>query len=317
MELTIYNALITSLTIMLLGCAFAVPALALLLEMSGLITSKVFMDKLAWQTSRLGLIMAFPPALIFGAAELAAQYSAAFTLPDITPELMDKGLLQDLFPVLPLVSLVFLILYTLLWKKTRQFKAVHLLLGAAGTLGMLLFLTLLGWGLYRLVMNISLTLPGAESIFYSILVQAAFVCMTAAAGLSMMYLLLRRRDDDFGRDYYRFALSLASRWGILFAALSPLVCIWTGLLIRSELDFTWLALPGGAYIAALLILILLLRKISRSSQPLRHKVIITVCPFIIWFILLVRLISWIEMSNIKAGRVLVETFIRNWPGPLF
>ncbi len=317
MELTLYNGLTAALTIMVLGCTFAVPALALLLEISGLITGKVFMDKLAWQTSRLGVILALPLALVTGAAWLGSEYFKAFTVPDTVPGLMNPGLSEDILPGLPLISPAFLILYTLLWKKTRQFKAVHLLLGAAGTAGMLGFLSLLAWSLYRMVMNISSTLPGPESIFYSIMVQAGLISMAAAAGLSMVYLLIRRSEDDFGRDYYRFALSLVARWGMLFAALSPLVCVWTGLLIRSELDFSWLALPGAAYILALLILILFFRKISRSSQPLRHKAIIAVCPVVTWFILVARLVSWLEMSNIQMDTAMVEPFLRQWPGPLF
>jgi hypothetical protein len=85
----------------------------------------------------------------------------------------------------------------------------------------------------------------------------------------MGYLILRRNKDDFGRDYYRFALPQAARWGLALLAPAAIAVGWLGFrgMIWTPLLGASMAVAGGAA----LIGVWLNARAIRSHHPLRLK----------------------------------------------
>jgi hypothetical protein len=85
----------------------------------------------------------------------------------------------------------------------------------------------------------------------------------------MGYLLLRRNKDDFGRDYYRFAMGRAALLGLILPLPVAIGAAWLGLcgLARSPDVATPLAVAGVAALAA----VWLNARVMRSRHPLRLK----------------------------------------------
>ncbi len=95
--------------------------------------------------------------------------------------------------------------------------------------------------------------------------------LATTAVFGVWYLLLRRNREDFGRDYYTFALKFCARWGaaLTIAAAASAWWVLTGLTKASPDD---IALARFACTAAIsLIACLLLLLMGQSAVPLRHK----------------------------------------------
>ncbi|MFW6037049.1 MAG: hypothetical protein ACOCPS_04360 [Desulfonatronovibrio sp.] len=308
LEYTIYDALITSLGVLLLGCSFTVPALAFLSEIAGIIRQKVFMDKFARQTARLGLLFVW--AVFLSGAGL---WAANIYYPDISRLWTEFTLLKDCGFYLGLGAPVLFTLYYLLWDKLKKAKVIHLVLGGLAVISSKLFLILLFWSVYRELLTAPELMPEIDSIFLPMLAQTFLLCLSGASALALIYLLARRNRDDYGRDYYRFALGFGAKWALFFGVASPLSCVWLFLVMKNGFDFTYVIIPGAVYVLALIIMVLVLWRIIRSDQPLRNKAAIGICPVLVWIILVFRLVSYLEFTNMVSDVPVVLTFVREWP----
>jgi hypothetical protein len=308
LEYSIYDGLVTAFAVMLLGVSLGIPALAVLSELSGIIRGKVFMDKFARQSARLGL--AFIYAVLLGAA---GALGICLYFPDSTGAWVQYDLFWGFGLYLSLLAAVLFSLYYFLWDRLKKYKPLHIFLGALGVVSIKAFLAVLFWSLYRELMVIPQVMPGPDSIFLPILAQVFLISLSGAAALTLVYLLIIRTRDDFGRDYYRFALGFGAKWGIFFAAVSPVTCAWLFLVMENGIDPAYIAVPGGVYLLALMALILVLRRISRSDQPLRNKAATWLCPVLIWVILVFRLVSYLEFANMISEETVIHTFVRDWP----
>ena len=99
--------------------------------------------------------------------------------------------------------------------------------------------------------------------------------LVAGAGMTLCSLLLRRKTDDFGRDYYRLAVNWSAGWGALGAV---------GLAVLSGFGIWWLLpqatvgqsgvllwqVAAAVAICAVLALACLL-SVARSENPMRLK----------------------------------------------
>lgn len=311
LEYTIYDGLVTAFAVMLLGASLGIPALAVLSELSGIIRGKVFMDKFARQSARLGLMFIY--ALLLGAA---GALGVCLYFPESSGAWVQYDLFWGFGLYLCLLAAVLFSLYYFLWGRLKKYKALHVFLGLSGVVSMKAFLSVLFWSVYRELMVIPEVMPGPDSIFLPILAQIFLISLSGAAALTLVYLLIIRTRDDFGRDYYRFALGFGAKWGIFFAAASPVTCAWLFLVMQNGFDFTYTAVPGGIYLLTLVAAILVLLRISRSDQPLRNKVAIGLCPVLIWVILVFRLVSYLEFANMISEETVIHTFIRDWPMPV-
>jgi hypothetical protein len=125
-------------------------------------------------------------------------------------------------------GLVFLAAYTATWKALKQRPLVHGLIGLISAAGMNIGLV---WGL-NLALVVLTGLQGQTNglpaqlpsslqpvqfeLLWPAAAQTAPLLLGGAGVLAMVFLLLRRNRDDFGRDYYRFAVPCAARWSLLF-----------------------------------------------------------------------------------------------------
>ncbi len=308
LEYNIFDGLVTALALMLLSCSFGVPALALLSELTGIVRHKVFMDKFARQTARLGLLFIY--SVLLGAA---GAWGISFYYLENSGVWIKYEHFWEFSLFVCLLAAILFSMYYFFWDRTKKVKSIHLFMGLLAVLSMKIFLALLFWAVYRELMIIPDLIPGTDSIFPPILAQIFIISLSGASALALVYLLVRRNRDDFGRDYYRFALNFAAKWAVFFAAVSPLTCIWLFLLLDKGFDFTYILLPGAAYALALIATALVLARIIRSDQPLRNKAAIGLCPILVWVVFVFRLVSYLEFANLTAEEPVIHTFVRDWP----
>jgi len=147
LEYSVYDGLVTALGLMLLGCSFGVPALALLSELAGMVRQKVFMDKFARQAARFGLLFIY--SILIG---VAAAWAMSIHHLENSGAWIKYDIFWDFSLLLCLLAAIFFSLYYFLWNKLKKFKVFHLFLGALAVLSMKIFLVLLFWAAFRELM---------------------------------------------------------------------------------------------------------------------------------------------------------------------
>ncbi len=291
----------------ILACFAGVPVLSLLSYLTGIAHKKVFMFKLARQMSRLGLLFIVSMSLAC-AGVLAASYYFG-------PE-ADMWLEHHVFwesgIYICLVALVFFGFFGLAWNWMSRLKWLHFLVGAVGGVASMLFAGVLLWAVWRELDPLSPVYPQADSVFWPIMVQIYLLSIATGSCVGLLYLLYRRNLDDFGRDYYRFVLGYISKCGIIFAAVSPLTCVWLYFAVRDVFVHDHLLMPVALFVVFLVLAVLLLLRITRSSHPLRNKGAIIVCPVLFLLVIAVRLVSYLEVADIAAEGEILGTFMRDW-----
>lgn len=255
--------------------ALGSPAIAILAEFSAKTRGKVFFDKYGQQTAAMGLILTVAMILIY-AASLGL---AVVKFPNLISAYMTPGSPFFNGAAAFAVFIVAGLLYFLTWKKLRNAKGAHMALGMVATCGALIGLAIVVPA--KLAFNFSQSGSSPDALAKTaILAQPmsamyALLVLSAAAGLSLVYLILRRNKDDFGRDYYNFALRMAARWSML-PMIGFLGCqVWlyarlpenTKLLILgTPLAYVWMALAVLGALCAFIWLFM-----GRSESPLRLK----------------------------------------------
>ncbi len=192
----------------LISCAVVVPMLAWFVELGGKLWKKAFWDKFA------GQILGLSGYAFLGLVVVAA--AAYFCFPNLAR-------LQNIFYFkcglgLLLTSTILLFSYKLSFKKSKKQKWLHIFLGGFGVLSVKAsFWTLVfAWSIWQqktelLTKNI---FEGLGFIAWAMLLGAATACV--ASGL---YVLARRKKDNFGRDYYRFAVPFCFKAAIILFTL--------------------------------------------------------------------------------------------------
>jgi putative copper export protein len=110
----------------------------------------------------------------------------------------------------------------------------------------------------------------------------------AGAALTLLYMLLRRNRDDYGRDYYVYSSRITARWTWIFgmAQLIP----WGVLAYRiipaldSEVRRGSLV-PAAAFVLFSLIACVLWIGVSRSETPMRKKPSMIAGAVLLWLAL--------------------------------
>jgi hypothetical protein len=237
------------------GAGLGAALVAVVSEFLGRTRQKAFLDKFGQQAAALGF-KALTASLAGTACGLAFLASA---------RKVDLQALAASAPALALIALpllltVVLAAHALSWRAMRQNKGGHLALGGlAGLLALalpvaaaVLAVALPGGG-PSLAAQLGLAAPDAGSSVASALDAAAGAaatgsaglasgagsalaaplalaglawCLCAAGGVVLLYLLHRRERDDFGRDYYQYALRTASRWALAGLAATVACGAW-------------------------------------------------------------------------------------------
>ncbi|MBZ2172912.1 hypothetical protein [Nitratidesulfovibrio sp. SRB-5] len=242
-----------------------------------------FPDKLARQGALLAALTAAVLVAVSGVVTLR--------MAQMQPDLMEGPFR------IPLLALPALLagggacaaLYLLGWKYIKG-SAMHRFVGLAAGIGGI-EATACGFGLARALLLPGHPLPSsasamntmraliaapADSLLWPVLGQSVFVAAGAAGALCLAWLLTRRDKDDFGRDYYNYALGVCARWalgGTLCALPVGVYVLYRAATLTSP-DLT--VLPPLLPLVGTLVLPLaacgLWGTVIRSATPLRHKV---------------------------------------------
>lgn len=260
------------------------PFLAVTSEWLSAAKGRGFYRKVARQLSLMSLTLG---SLIF-----ALFIAALIFLLRQQPELMAPPYVYPLFVVVGLVALgeLFLIAYVFSWNPQKKAGVFHAWLGlkAGGCAAVALFL---GTGLLRRIVHtppeamegaplldqlISFFSIPLHSLFWPLLVESIALGCAAAGALGAVWLLMLRSRQDYGRDYYNFALPYCAKWATAgtIASVPPAIFAYFQAMrvMLPELShdpslpllITACVLPllaSGLWIA-----------LSKSPTPLRHKI---------------------------------------------
>ena len=124
-----------------------------------------------------------------------------------------------------------------------------------------------------------------RALAWPVLADSLALALACAATLGLAYLVLRRNKDDFGRDYYRYALGRAGTWAAAGLGLHVGCLAWLlAALPQSTRDFVLaqamplvLAVTCLSLAAAALCLVL-----ARAKSPLRLKALAFVAALLLW-----------------------------------
>lgn len=264
--------------------ALGAPALAWSCGLLARSRSKVFYAKLGRQVADMGLWLG-----LFSLALAAIScVLTALRLAWITPWLTKPGSPFVWVFALALLGLACLIPLRAGLGRPRVESPAHLVLGLPAALVpvAVVFLGLAGMrGIGRLTLAGAdlLTLPPLSellaappaSLLWPLFAASLCLCAGLAGTTALLYLLARRTRDDFGRDYYVFALRLSARSAATPLVLHVLSLVW--LFAAMPLELRALALAGptlwafviaaGLFAAAAAALSL----VAGNTNPLRLK----------------------------------------------
>lgn len=305
-------AIVLPLILIAVLLPFATSVIALGSEMAGQIQNKLA-DKFSQQISRLGCLVALAITLagvaltvIFGPTGKGTEYVGGLSF-----------LLFRLAPGLILGTGIFFI-YLFSWKKLKRNKPAHASLGAmaAVLLGIFLFVFLQTSMSRTPLVNVQ-DLPAMDSVIYPLVLQWLIFALSAGGTIGLAFLLARRNRDDFGRDYYKYALGLSSKWALTGTILGFLPCIWTGWLLWPHLHLMPLVLPGTISVIAAAYICILAVVLMRASQPLRFKGMIILGQFFLWLFFAARILVHLEIMNMMPDMPDTHVFTAQWINILF
>ncbi|MFP4391612.1 MAG: hypothetical protein ACOCP7_00280 [Desulfohalobiaceae bacterium] len=275
---------------LLLGAFCAAPLIAAISQIQARLKKLRLLDNFALQICRMGLI-----CLVLYILFCLALAACLLQLPlQFWPQNLH---LQVLY--LPLAGLLWggatLALLVFCWKACRQHKWLRLVLSLLSSLGFWLFvlsslnLKLRILSLPELGTTASLSwqqlfFPQQPFLFWNLLAQIFCLALGACGLGAMLYFLLRRTKEDFGRDYYRFAQHLAARWSLLFILQLP---FWALIFFRlkpwpSFIQSTLEQILAAAALIFLTASMGLGLRILRSPNPMRHKLSPVGCALFAW-----------------------------------
>jgi hypothetical protein len=249
------------------------PIIAFFSEFMARMYKKTFMDKFAQQMTRLGLLS----MTIFWVAAATLAVLTWQQNPAIREWILNRiSLLAIIFGTGLAGTLLFTI-YFLSWKSLKKKKPLHMTLAvlAVGCL------KLLFWGpvaIGRLEFTSAWqapfeSLPAAGSPLWPLVVLWVPLSVALTAVLGLIYLVVRRNVDDFGRDYYKFTAAFCAKWclALFFLVLPVLGWLSFALLPVLDLNDPIILFPGTLAGAGLLLVMINCLVISRSETPMRHK----------------------------------------------
>lgn len=281
--LTMLSAL--GLLLMLVPAVLITPGVAAITESLTFKKHKAFYRKCARQLSQVPFGLGLMLFTILGCG-------AMIGLMQFRPELMepDKAWRPLLVVALPMAAMLLLTLYVTTWTKLGKLKKLHLALGflaAAACLAVLFLFFLFLVSLQRPIeLDMLLESPTAllaslwadylsSPALWQLTIYLVFLGIASGTGLSQLWLIMRRYKEDYGRDYYNFAMHYCARLALAFTLLSTLTAGWLFWSLWQSMPSVFLqpqdrgvllvafGLPVSCCILWLCIL--------KSETPMRHK----------------------------------------------
>ncbi len=288
--------LLINFMVLLVMATGGTPLVALVAERLGIAQKRVFLDKFASQITTMGVILGLS-SLPFAAGVWFMGWGGSWLvlylkdpnlpLPPFSLALAGQAsLLTAGFYVL---TLCLLLLYKFTWKSLSKSKTLHSLLGILATLAGFgtLFLFVLVQRMKVLFPDVhpadqdlsqfftSLVNEGGNSAFWPLFGVSVGIIIVSAAALGLVYMVLRRKKDDYGRDYYNYGLKHCATWAVSGATICLALGGWVAAVMFPELLHLELGAPK-VHLFAIGLLCMVIACICwglvRGSQtPLRHK----------------------------------------------
>lgn len=261
------------LPLLLAALFWGAPAIALVSELIGLISGKPFPARAARQMSRLALGGHVLFWLVIAACAVLLLADPVWQSEFVT----GNRLLLIAALALPFFGSVALAGYDLGWKRAKERKTIHFLLGCVANLPIKYgYWALAGLGLlfFRGVSPDSPAfLPPWGSALWPLMALWLPLSLCLAAGIGLCYLLLRRNMDDWGRDYYRFAAPFLAKWHLVCGLIVLAILVWLYASLKGVFNLHlpqihYAALASAACLGLAMLLSLL---ISVSENPMRLK----------------------------------------------
>jgi hypothetical protein len=255
---------------------------ALMSEVAYGLRKKIFYDKFARQLCAMGTwLLAF-----FILAEAGIITFLFLQMPELFTKMTADPIPAAIYGGSILLSFALCLVYRLTWKSMKKKKPLHKSIGFFAVLSALGTVFTLAY-FYRHMMRLPveeiqtaakflehISLPGLWTTF-ALFIAAAFLW---CAVLSMLYLILRRTKDDFGRDYYNFIMRYASGSAVTGTVLFLVAAGVLGFFVidaakasafRNEIIF-FTAFFGACTMPQ----IIFLTAISKSLSPMRLKPVV-------------------------------------------
>ena len=280
---TMWTLLTLTAALALLFSALCGPLFGTLTEIFYLKTRKMFYEKCALQLTRFVSLV----GLAAGVVVVAAGY---FLLRRHMPELLAPpfGMRLIFFLLVPGMGYGLFLVRRVTWTGLNHLPKTRFLLGLLpATLGLALMGRIIlpleqvqafaqnpqaGGAGGALLEALS---PGMslDAVLFSRIAYALFIGLAGTAVFGAWYLFWRRNREDFGRDYYSFALKFCARWGAGLTVAAAAAAWWVlqGLSLPPTGGEDPLLLRFACTATASLICCLLLLCMGKSAVPLRHK----------------------------------------------
>lgn len=272
------SAVILAFNIFLGLAGLASPLLACGIELTGLAKKQVFYRKTAQHLSVMGLSCGLYILVVLGGTWLLVASRAPETpLPD------PKALLGTTGLSALAMWLAANLAYVFTWKSLHEARGLHATLGLAAGVGGLTSLIRLILTLLPMAAPVAEAgAPAAPALDLTPLLApcaglAVVLALALAGTTGLTYILYRRNRDDWGRDYYTFALKLCAKWAglALLASLAGLAWLgYTALWPHLAEALRGLTLPLSIGAGAGLVADILLLALWRSTAPLRQKLLV-------------------------------------------
>lgn len=302
-------SLLVGLMIILWSISTGGPLLAAITEIIGWKEKMKFKDKLAWQFTKLSL-----STITINILLTSSVLGSLIYLQDIGFRLFLKNNHGLYFLGLLLSAIFFLIIYFISWNKLKNHKLIHFCPAILSFIGYFSFV----YAIYNFSLGhfipekISLPptwpewlfifSPVKHHLFLPFLSQFFLLCFGLTGIGSTIYFLIRRNKDDFGRDYYKFALKNASKWSLIFL-FQYIIVGWLYWLKKESplfLDLEYLISLSGAILLAIVAFSLWIILITKDT-PLRYKGTIISAAFLTWFSLSAYSYSLFSLFSLKLN----------------
>ena len=272
-------AVLAALVLLAWLSALGSPLLSASAEILADARGKVFYRKFAQQLSKAGLIWLLAAMLLSGLVASLRKAEAGMLLALLNEQPM---LFLPLAIVLALMAL-FAVLHATTWRVFKESRILHKLLGLLAALAALAsiwfafslssLLTILSQAKPAIVLQDHFRIPATASI-WPLLGLAVMLSSACAGGLGLVYAVMRRNKDDWGRDYYGFALRIGAGWTLLGLGSQAGFLGWAAAYLPTGLALPASLVPRIGVItmgSALLLALLTYLFVWRSATPLRHK----------------------------------------------
>ncbi len=278
---------------LVLLAAMGGPFIAVISEHAARAQKKVFHDKFAKQMATMSVTLSLCalPFCLGGWAVLAFRHPA-YVLEGVLSPLLGQASIFVLGILA--VAFLFLLQYQSSWARLKEAKPFHMLLG-----WLTLIVTVGGVYLLLALKRVMIHYPEAfaadpsmasfisvarsiplQSTLWPFFAAILLAAPAASGGLGLLWLLLRRTKEDFGRDYYAYAFKRAAKFALVSGMLAAGGVAWHAVWLAprfSELGLASINLSQPEWIAfavslgSLLLACILWGVVAASKTPLRQK----------------------------------------------